>query len=100
MDLVKNAPIWLKFGVSNSIGELISHTKYEQNRSIFDNVQNFGPNYFDIVGKLNSKFLICYYKMANLPKKRSKIKGQVGALGPVFDRAHFFKCSLCGCVWA
>ena len=67
MDIVKNAPIWLKFGVSNAFGELISHTKYEQNRSIFDDVQNFGPNYFDDTEKQGPKFLICYYKKANLP---------------------------------
>ena len=90
----------LIFGVSNSFGELISHTKYEPNQSIFYDVQNFGPNYFDDTEKLGPKFLICYYKKANLPLKGSKIMGQVGALGPVFDRAHFFKCSLCGCVWA
>ena len=67
LDLVKNAPIWLKFGVSNSFGELISHTKYEQNRSIFDDVQNFGPNYFDDTEKLPPKFLICCYKKAKSP---------------------------------
>ena len=36
----KNGPILLKFGVINSFHELISHTKYEQNRTIFDKVEN------------------------------------------------------------
>ena len=65
LDIVKNAPIWLKFGVSNAFDELISHNKYEQNRSIFDDVQNFGPNYFDDTEKHNPKILICCYKKAN-----------------------------------
>ena len=65
--MVKNAPILLIFGVSNSFGELIFHTKYEQNRSIFDNVQKFGPNFFDYTEKPPPKIEICYYKKANLP---------------------------------
>ena len=86
--------------MSNAFDELISHTKYEQNWSIFDDVQNFGPNYFDDTEKLPPKFLICCYKKAKSPEKGSKISVKVRALGPVFDRAHFFKCSLCGWVWA
>ena len=41
--MVKNAPIMLIFGVSNSFGESISHVKYEQNRSIFEilGIDNF-----------------------------------------------------------
>ena len=67
LDLVENALIWLKFGVNNAFGELISHTKYEQNQSIFDDVKNFGPNFFDNTEKGQSKFLICCLKKANLP---------------------------------
>ena len=66
-DFVKNGPILLIFGVMKSFNELFSHTKYEQNRSIFDNVQNFGPFYFDNTEKQPSKFLICCLKKANLP---------------------------------
>ena len=61
-DFVKNAPILLIFGVIKSFHELFSHTKYEHNRSIFDNVQNFGPNFFDDTEKRRPKFLICCYK--------------------------------------
>ena len=39
--IVKNAPNLLKFNVINSFCELILHNKYEKNRSIFDNSQNF-----------------------------------------------------------
>ena len=38
-NFVKNAPILLIFGVIKPFDELFSHTKYEPNRSIFDNVQ-------------------------------------------------------------
>ena len=61
-DFVKNAPILLIFGVIKPFDELFSHTKYEHNRSIFDNVQNFGPNFFDDMEKVPSKFLICCFK--------------------------------------
>ena len=67
MEIVKNAPIVLIFGVRNQLTKRIAHTKYEQNRSIFDDVQNFGPNYFDNTEKRGPKFLICCYKKANLP---------------------------------
>ena len=67
LEIVKNTPILLTFDVSNSFGELISHTKYEQNWSIFDNFQNFGPFYFDDTEKPPPKFLICCYKKVNLP---------------------------------
>ena len=51
--------IWsVPFGVSNAFDELIFHTKYEQNRSIFDNFQNFGPFYFVDTEKPPPKFLI------------------------------------------
>ena len=30
-----------------SFSELFLHTNYEQNRSTFDDAQNFGPNFFD-----------------------------------------------------
>ena len=59
---LKNAPILLIFGVMNSVLESFSHTKYEQNRSIFDNVQIFGPNFFEDTEKDPSKFLICCSK--------------------------------------
>ena len=36
---LKDAPILLIFGAIKSFHELFSHTKYEHNRSIFDNVQ-------------------------------------------------------------
>ena len=62
LKIVKNAPILLIFGVIKSFHELFSHTKYEHNRSIFDNVQNFGPNFFDDTEKPNPKFLILCYK--------------------------------------
>ena len=61
-DFVKNAPILLIFGVIKPFDELFSHTKYEHNRSIFDNVQNFGPNYFDDTEKRYPRFLISCYK--------------------------------------
>ena len=57
-DFIKNAPILLKFDMMNSFHELFLHTKYEQNRSIFDHFQNFGPNYFDDTEKHPRKFLI------------------------------------------
>ena len=38
MDIVKNAPILLIFGVWKRLKKNINHTKYEQNRSIFDEV--------------------------------------------------------------
>ena len=43
LGMVKNAPIMLIIGVSNSFGESISHVKYEQNRSIFEilGIDNF-----------------------------------------------------------
>ena len=47
LEMVKNAPIWLIFGVVKSFGKLFLHTKYEQNQSIFDNFQKFEPFYFD-----------------------------------------------------
>ena len=72
--------------MSNSIGELISHTKYEQNRSIFDDVQNFGPNFFDNTEKRKLKIIICSYKKANLPKKQSKSTVKRREMGPVFNR--------------
>ena len=50
-----------------SFSELLFHTKYEQNRSTFDDAQNFGPFYFDNTEKRQSKFLICCLKKANLP---------------------------------
>ena len=58
-DFVKNGLILLIFGVMKSFHELFSHTKYEPNRSIFDKVQNFGPNLLDDTEKVPSKFLIC-----------------------------------------
>ena len=60
MEIVKNGPNLLIFSVSNSIGELIFGTKYEQIWTIFDNFQNFGPFYFDDTEKVSPKFLICY----------------------------------------
>ena len=41
--MVKNAPITLTFGVSNSFGKSITHVKYEQNQSIFEilGIDNF-----------------------------------------------------------
>ena len=83
--MVKNAPILLIFCVNKYFGKLILHTKYEQNRSIFDHFQNFGPFYFDNTKKRCFQFLICYSKKANFSEKRSKIKEQVGALRPIFD---------------
>ena len=59
MDIVKNAPIVLIFGVRNQLTKRIAHTKYEQNQSIFDNFQNFGPIYLDDMEKPTPKFLIC-----------------------------------------
>ena len=61
-DFTKNAPILLIFGVIKPFDELFLHTKYEHNRSIFDNAQNFGPNFFDHTEKPNPKFLIFCYK--------------------------------------
>ena len=61
-DFVKNGLILLIFGVMKSFDELFSHTKYEHNRSVFDNVKNFGPNFFDHTEKLYPKFFICCYK--------------------------------------
>ena len=43
LDIVKNAPILLIFGVWNQLIKSIAHTKFEPNRSIFDDVQKFGP---------------------------------------------------------
>ena len=45
-----------------SFSELLSHTKYEQNRSTFDDAQNFGPNYFDNTEKQQPQIEICCYK--------------------------------------
>ena len=62
LEIVKNAPIWLIFGVSKQLRKRLFHTKFEQNWSIFDHFQNFGPNYFDDTEKPNPKFFICCYK--------------------------------------
>ena len=43
LKIVKNASILLIFGVKKQLMKRIYHTKYEQNRSIFDEVQKFGP---------------------------------------------------------
>ena len=67
LKIVKNAPILLIFGMKKQLTKRIHHTKYEKNWSIFDDAQNFGPNHFDDTKKLRPKFLICYYKKANLP---------------------------------
>ena len=37
----------LRFDVINFFDKLIYHTKYDQNRSIFYNIQIFGLSYFD-----------------------------------------------------
>ena len=87
VQIFKNAPILLIFGVMNSFPESFLHTKYEQNRSTFDNAQNFEPNFFDNTEKGQSKFLICCLKKANLPWKRSKSSVKQRALGPIFNRA-------------
>ena len=58
LEIVKNGPILLIFGVKNQLTKRIVHTKYEQNRSIFDNFQNFGPFYFADTEKPPPKFLI------------------------------------------
>ena len=47
LEMVKNALILLIFSVMNSFLESFLYTKYEQNRSTFDDAQNFGPNFFD-----------------------------------------------------
>ena len=65
---------------------MLSHTKYEQNRSTFDDAQNFGPFYFDNTEKGQSKFLICCLKKANLTKKQSKSTVKRREMGPVFNR--------------
>ena len=62
LDIVKNAPILLIFGVWKRLKKRIHHTKYEQNWSMFDNVKNFGPYFFDDTEKVPSKFLICCFK--------------------------------------
>ena len=62
------------------------HNKYQQNRSIFDDAQNFGPNFFDNTEKGQSKFLICCLKKANLTKKQSKSTVKRREMGPVFNR--------------
>ena len=67
MEMVKNDPILLIFGVLNSFLELFLHTKYEQNWTIFELFQNFGPFYFDNMEKVPSKFLKCCLKKAKLP---------------------------------
>ena len=85
MKNAKNAPILLIFGVSNKLNKRFVYTKYEQNWGIFDSFLNFGPFYFDDMKKRNPKFVICCLKKANLSLKGSKIKGQVGALGLIFD---------------
>ena len=38
----KNAPILLIFYMKRQLTKMIAYVKYEQNRSIFDNAQNFG----------------------------------------------------------
>ena len=65
---------------------MLFHTKYEQNRSTFDDAQNFGPFYFDNTEKGQSKFLICCLKKANLTKKQSKSTVKRREMGPVFNR--------------
>ena len=62
LKIVKNASILLIFDVKKQFIKRIYHTKYEQNWSIFDNVQNFGPDFFDDTEKRPSKFLICCSK--------------------------------------
>ena len=59
-EIVSNGRIWLIFGVRNQLTKRIAHTKYEPNRTIFNNFQNFGPFYFDDTEKWRPKFLICY----------------------------------------
>ena len=66
-DFVKNALILLIFGVMNSFSVSLLHIKYEQNRSIFDDAQNFGPNFFDNTEKQKPKIKICCLKKTNLP---------------------------------
>ena len=54
--MVKNDPVMMVFGVSNSFGELISVVKYEQNRIIFEilDIDNFAickiqqPNFLHV----------------------------------------------------
>ena len=60
LEIVKSGLILLIFGVSKSFGELIFHTKYEQNWTIFDNLLNFGPFYFENTEIRYPEFLICY----------------------------------------
>ena len=60
LKIVKNASILLIFGVKKQLIKKIYHTKYEQNQSIFDNFQNFGPFYFDNKEIRYPKFLMWY----------------------------------------
>ena len=46
--MVKNAPILLILGVRKQLMERIHHTKYEQDRSIFENL-DLGPKFWDFV---------------------------------------------------
>ena len=43
MGIVKSAPILLIFGVKKQLTKRFFFLKFEQNRSIFDEVQKFGP---------------------------------------------------------
>ena len=47
------------FGEKKSFSKLLSHTKYEQNRSTFEDAQNFGPNFFDNTENQQPKIKIC-----------------------------------------
>ena len=69
LEMVKYAMIWLKFGVKKSFPELFWHTKYEPNRSIFANVQNFGPNYFDNTEKRIPKFFFILLQIGQFTLK-------------------------------
>ena len=95
--VVQNSPILLFLDMSNSLGELISHIKYEQNLCIFEIlcIDNFA------ICKIQCPiFLYIHIQCLIYLKNGPKFLGSDGHWDPFLTGTSNFKSSLCECVWA